>query len=351
MEEQFQDICGVEVIYEEESNEEEEEIQIEDLEQAPPKMEDNKPQVHDPMEEVNLDIMKKPRITYISSLLSTNLKKQIISLLQEFKDCFAWNYDEMLGFDRGLVEHCLPIRLEFHPFQQPPRRMSKEVELKVKEENEKLLKAKFIRPTRYVQWLENIVPGMKKNGKLRVCVDFRDLNVATLKDMYMMPISDMLVDSITKNELFMDCFSNYNQILIAVEDILKIAFRCLGSIGTFEWLVMPFGLKNVGATYQRAMNAIFHDMIGHHKEVYIDDIVVKSKRASEHTDHLRKSFERMRHHRLKLNPLKCAFGVHSGNFLGFLVHQRRIEVDENKAKAIDSTNAPQNKKELQKFLG
>ena len=97
----------------------------------------------------------------------------------------------MLGLDRGLVENCLPIRPEFHHFQQPLRRMSKEVELKVKEEIEKLLKAKFIKLTRYVQRLENIVPVMKKNGKLRVCVDFRDLNIALPKDMYVMPIEDM----------------------------------------------------------------------------------------------------------------------------------------------------------------
>ena len=86
------------------------------------------------------------------------------------------------------MEHRLPIRPKFHHFQQPPKRMSKKVELKVKDEIEKLLKAKFIRPTRYVQWLANIVHVMKKNGKLWVCVDFRDLNVATLKDMYVMPM-------------------------------------------------------------------------------------------------------------------------------------------------------------------
>ena len=79
-------------------------------------MEDNKPQVHDPMEEVNLDTMEELRIMYISSLLPKDLKELIISLLQEFKYCFAWNYDEMLGLDRSLVEHRLPIRLEFHPF-------------------------------------------------------------------------------------------------------------------------------------------------------------------------------------------------------------------------------------------
>ena len=84
---------------------------------------------------------------------------------------------------------------------------------------------------------------------------------------------------------------------------------------------MPFGLKNVVATYQMAMNAIFHDMLGHHMEIYIDDIVVKSKKADEHVNHLRKSFERMRLHQLKLNPLKCAFKVQIGNLLGFLVLQ------------------------------
>ena len=163
----------------------------------------------------------------------------------------------------------------------------------------------------------------------------------------------MLVDSTTNNELlsFMDGFPGYNQILIVVEDIPKTAFRCPSSIGTFEWLVMPFGLKNASATYQRAMNVIFHDMLGHNMEVYIDDIVVKFKRANEHVDHLRKSFERMRHHQLKLSLLKCAFRVCVGNFLGFLVHQRGIEVDQNKVKSIASANTPQNKKELQKFLG
>ena len=100
------------------------------------------------MEEVNLGTMEESMITFISSLLSTNLKEHIISLLQEFKDFFVCNFDEMSRLDGGLVEHRLLIRPEFHHFQQPSRRMSKEVELKVNEEIEKLLKAKFIRPTK-----------------------------------------------------------------------------------------------------------------------------------------------------------------------------------------------------------
>ena len=85
--------------------------------------------------------------------------------------------------------------------------------------------------------------------------------------------------------------------------------------------------------------------------IHIDNIVVKSKRTSEHVDHLKKSFERMKHYQLKLNPLKCAFRVHAGSFLGFLVHRRGMEVDHNKAKTITSTKVPQNKKELQNLLG
>ena len=196
------------MIFEGDEHEEEKEIKMEDLEHAPPKFDDTQPQLHNPIEEVNLGNVEEPRITYISSLLSFDLKEWIIVIVQEFKDFFVLNYDEMPRLDRSLVEHRLLIKMEFHPFQQPPRRMSKEVKLKVKEEIKKLLKAKFIIPTRYVQWLENIVPVIKKNGKLRVCVDFKDLNATTLKT-YVMHIVDMLVNPIANNELlsFMDSFS------------------------------------------------------------------------------------------------------------------------------------------------
>ena len=95
-------------------------------------------------------------------MLKEEVKKELVTLLKQFKDCFAWDYTEMPELDREVVEHRLPIKPKFRPFQQPPRRMSKEVELKVKDEIEKLLKAGFIRPTRYAEWLSNIVPVMKK---------------------------------------------------------------------------------------------------------------------------------------------------------------------------------------------
>ncbi|GKV13716.1 hypothetical protein SLEP1_g24702 [Rubroshorea leprosula] len=219
-----------------------------------------------------------------------------------------------LGLERNLVEHRLPIKEGFKPFKQPPRRMSPEVTLKVKEEIEQLL----------------------KNGKLRIRVDFRNLNLATPKDEYPTPIADLLVDGAARHRVlsFMDGHCGYNQIFIVKEDIPKTAFCCPGAIGTYEWVVMPFGLKNASATYQRAMNAIFHDMIGCFMEIYSDDVVVKSNEDEEHLMHLKLAFERMRKHGLKMNPLKCAFGVFVGNFLGYLEHERGLEVDQNKARIV-----------------
>ena len=120
---------------------------------------------------------------------------------------------------------------------------------------------------------------VKKNSKMRVCIDFRNLNLATPKDEHPMPIVDLLVDNSAGHKIFslMDGHSGYNQICIAEEDNHKTAFRYLGNIGTFKWVKMPFGLKNVGATYQRVTNTIFHDLIGGYLECYIDDIVVKSQ--------------------------------------------------------------------------
>ncbi|KAI5316192.1 hypothetical protein L3X38_045368 [Prunus dulcis] len=155
-----------------------------------------------------------------------------------------------------------------------------------------------------------------------------------------MPMADMLIDG-----------AAHNQIMMAEQDIHKTAFMCPGHIGAFEYTVMPFGLRNAGATYQRAMNSIFHDMIGHSLEVYIDDLVIKSLEEGNHVASLRNAFLRMRQHKLKMNPKKCVFGVQAGNSLGFLVHQRGVEVDRNKAKSIIEALPPRNKKELQSLLG
>src|ERR1044072_2754073 len=191
-----------------------------------PQISTKRMQAQDPLEEVYLRDGEVKRPTYISVKIDPSLKNQMISLLKEFKDCFTWDYNEMPGLSRDLVEHRLPIRPDKRLIKQSPRRFAPEVVLKIKEEIERLLRSKFIRTAKYVDWLANVVPVIKKNGTLRVCIDFRDLNAATPKDEYPMPMADMLVDSAAGHEYLslLDGYSGYNQIFIAEEDVPKTAF-------------------------------------------------------------------------------------------------------------------------------
>jgi hypothetical protein len=172
-------------------------------------------------------------------------------------------------------------------------------------------------------------------------------------DGYPMPVADLLVDAAAGHKVisFMDGNARYNQIFMAIEDISKTAFRCPGHIGLFEWIVMTFGLKNAGATYQRAMNYIFHEFIGKIAEIYIDDVVIKSLNHDSHLEDVKRTLECTQKHGLKMNPNKCAFGVSAGEFLGFLVHEGGIEVGKKSTKAIDEVVPPTNLKELQSLLG
>ena len=154
----------------------------------------------------------------------------------------------------------------------------------------------------------NVVPVPKKDGKVRVCVDFRDLNKVSPKDDFSLPHIDMLVDSTTGNPMlsFMDGFSGYNQILMAPEDTEKTSF--ITEWGTYCYRVMPFGLKNAGATYQRAATTLFHDMMHRDVEVYVDGMIVKSRDKADHLAALQRFFERIRQFRLRLNPKKFTLG-------------------------------------------
>lgn len=136
-----------------------------------------------------------------------------------------------------------------------------EIMSKIKDEIKRLLWNTFISHARYVKWLVNIVLVIKKNRTLRVFIDFRDLNVATPKEEYQIPVVEMLVYFTARFKYlsFLDIYSGYNHIFIIEEDVVKMAFQCHGVLGTYEWVVIHFGLKNAGATYQRLMNSMFHD--------------------------------------------------------------------------------------------
>jgi hypothetical protein len=167
--------------------------------------------------------------------------------------------------------------------------MKAEVLVEVKKEVEEMLEAGFIRPCRYAEWILSVVPVQKKDGRWRVCVDFRDLKRATPNDEYPMPVAETLINAAAGHKIlsFMDGNASYNQIFMAPDDVNKTAFRVPGAVGLFEYVVITFGLKNAGATYQRAMNYIFYDLIGKLVEIYIDDVVVKSASVEGHLGDLR----------------------------------------------------------------
>jgi hypothetical protein len=133
----------------------------------------------------------------------------------------------------------------------------------------------------------------KNTSKIQVCIDFCNLNKATPKDEYPIPIADMLINNASRHRVisFLDGNVGYNQIFMAEEDMSKTAFCCPSFIGLFEWVVMSFGIKNASATYQKAMNLIFHDLLGIILEIYIHDVIVKSDSMDSHLANLRLALE------------------------------------------------------------
>jgi hypothetical protein len=190
------------------------------------------------LEEIDIGDGKTPRPTFVNKTLETDPRNEMIGLLKEYSDCFAWNYTEMPGLSREIVEHRLPIKSGFRPFKQKARTFRPDLLPRIKDEIHRLLEADFVRPCRYIEWVSNIVPVEKESGKLRVCIDFCNLNKATHKDEYTMPIADTLINNASGNRIisFVDGNVGYNQIFMAEEDVSKTAF-------IFEWVVMTFGLK------------------------------------------------------------------------------------------------------------
>ncbi|KAG9442263.1 hypothetical protein H6P81_018117 [Aristolochia fimbriata] len=233
----------------------------------------------------------------------------------------------MPGLDPTIAVHKLVVKIGVKPVKQTQRRFHPELVPEIEKEVDKLLKANFIREVKYPSWITNVVPMKKKNGQIRVCVDFRDLNKACPKDDFPLSITKLMVDATTGHEVlsFMDGSSGYNQIRMDPKDEEMTAFR------------IP-----KGATYQRAMQRIFDDFLHKFVECYVDDLVVKTKARDDHLKDLRAVFERLRRDQLKMNPLKCAFGVSSRKFLEFVVRHRGIEIDQTKIDVIQQMPEPKN---------
>ncbi|KAL0400436.1 UNVERIFIED_CONTAM: Pro-Pol polyprotein [Sesamum latifolium] len=212
------------------------------------------------------------------------------------------------GIDLGVITHHLNLDPTIMPIKQKKRHLGPEKDKIIQGEVNKLLTVGHIREIQFSEWLSNMVLVPKPGGKWRMCIDFRDLNKACPKDYYLLPRNDQLVDSMSGCELLstMDASQGYHQIMLASKDHKRVSF--ITSDGTLYYVAMPFGLKNAGATYQRLVDKIFRPQLGRNIEVYVDDMLVKSKEA-HYVEGLNETFAVLRKYRLKLNPGKCAFGV------------------------------------------
>ncbi|XP_070047072.1 uncharacterized protein [Nicotiana tomentosiformis] len=175
---------------------------------------------------INLGDQYNIRETKISVHLEPQIKEEIIKALFEYKDVFSWSYDDMPGLSTDLVVHKLPTDPAFPPVKQKLRKFKTDMSVKIKEEVTKQIDAKVIRVTRYPTWLANVVIAPKKDGKTRVCVNYRDLNKASPKNNFPLPNIHILIDHCAKHEIgsFVDCYAGYHQILMDEEDVEKIAF-------------------------------------------------------------------------------------------------------------------------------
>ena len=225
----------------------------------------------------------------------------------------------MPGIPREVAEHSLEIRAGSKPVKQRLRRFDEEKRKIIGEEVHKLLTAGFIKEVHHPDWLANPILVKKKNGKMRMCVDYTSLNKACPKVPFPLPRIDQIVDSTAGCETlsFLDAYSGYHQIKMKESDQLATSF--ITPFGMYCYVTMPFGLRNAGATYQRCMLHVFGEHIGSTVEAYVDDIVVKSKRRGDLIQDLEIAFSCLRTSRIKLNPEKCVFGVPRGMLLGYIV--------------------------------
>jgi hypothetical protein len=220
----------------------------------------------------------------------------------------------------------------------------------VKEEIEKLLKIGFIYPVPYSEWVSPIVIVPKKNEKIRICQDFRKLNNATKKDYFPLPFIDAILDVVVGHICysFLDGFSGYNQIRIALEDQLKTTFTT--AWGTFASIIMLFGLCNALATFQRVMMIAFLPFLHKFIEIFLDDFCIFGK-LEDHAEQLAKCFEQCEKYGISLNVAKCQFMVPFGRLLGHIVSKDGIAVDPDKISLIEYFPRPATVKQVRSYLG
>jgi hypothetical protein len=291
-------------------------------------------QSNDGTKTIPLDPATPKQTVVISKDLTSRDEEKLISCLSRNKDVFAWSALDLVGVSRTVIEHGLGIDPSVHPKKQQLHKMSDKKTEAAKAEVHRLLEANFIEPITYPTWLANVVMVQKNSGKWRMCIDFTSLNKACPKDNFPLPRIDKIVDSAAGCEVMSlhDCFSGYHQIYMKEEDKASTSF--ITPFGTYCFIRMLEGLKNVGSTFSRLTKTVLESQVGRNIFTYVDDIVVADKNKEDHLANLAETFANMRDAQLHLNPEKCVFRVRQGKILGYLVSHHGIKANPTKIQAI-----------------
>lgn len=239
--------------------------------------------------------------------------------MQKYHDVVAWSYEDLKTYDTSVITHTIPLKTEVRPFRQRQRPINALLEPVIYKKVQKLLSARIIFLVTHSMWVANLVLVRKKNGEIRLCVDFYNLNRALEKDNYPVLLLDEVLQIVNDSQMmsFLDGYSGYNQVMVQYEDHHKMAFTT--KWGTFVYRRIPFGLINASTTFQRAMDITFKDLIGKCIIIYMDDLTIFSKRRGDYVSDLCKVFQRCREFGVSLNPKKCIFGVTEGKLLGHII--------------------------------
>jgi transposase InsO family protein len=281
------------------------------------------------------------------NILDDHQKKELLHLLDKHKHIFSTG-DTDIGICNK-IKHRIDLSTDI-PFKQRHRRIPPSMIEEVRQHIEQLLSANVIRPSKS-PYTSNVVLVRKKNGKLRLCVDYRQLNNITIKDSYSLPRMEEIFDSLHGAKFFttIDMKSGYHQIEVEEAHKERTAFT-VGSLGFFEYNKMPFGLTNSPATYQRIMQDILGDYNMKICLVYLDDLIIFSNSFEQHIERLDMILKRLHEADLKLAPEKCFFFKSKVNFLGHVVSADGISTDPSKIEKIINWPIPQNSDDLRSFL-
>lgn len=278
----------------------------------------------------------------------SKLPRPIAKLIEQFHELFPDEIKELPPY-RG-VECEIALEPGTKPTSKAPYRMTTLELSELKKQLQELLELGFIRPS-VSPFGAPILFVKKKDGTLRMCIDYRQLNKHTIKNKYALPRADDLMDQLQGAKYFskIDLRSGYHQIRIKEEDIHKTAFRT--RYGHYEFAVMPFGLSNAPATFMRLMNDVFREFLDEFLIIFFDDILIYSKTLEEHVKHLRKALEKLKRHQLYAKLSKCCFATTKVDYLGHIISADGIATDPTKIQAVVDWPAPKNIHEVRSFLG